>query len=105
MKRKKAEGREKTFRGLSPPSSSLSSHHAHNNALGCRDPEQPLALGCNGRLGARLDPHYPKIADAWMQQMVTDFGTDLWWWQLDGYFNNNIMGEAASAYHAMSSIA
>ena len=33
-----------------------------------------------------LDPLYGEIADAWMKQMIADFGTDHWW-QLDGYFD------------------
>lgn len=33
-----------------------------------------------------LDPLYAKIADAWMQTLIADFGTDHWY-QLDGYLN------------------
>ena len=33
-----------------------------------------------------LDPIFGKIADAWMQQLIADFGTDHWY-QMDGYFN------------------
>jgi hypothetical protein len=33
-----------------------------------------------------LDPLYGEIADAWMKQLIEDFGTDHWY-QLDGYFN------------------
>lgn len=33
-----------------------------------------------------LDPLYGKIADAWMKQLLADFGTDHWY-QLDGYFD------------------
>eukprot|EP00040_Diaphanoeca_grandis_P011341 m.58045 g.58045 ORF g.58045 m.58045 type:complete len:883 (+) comp22488_c0_seq2:20-2668(+) len=32
------------------------------------------------------DPLFAKIADAWMEQLIADFGTDHWY-QLDGYFN------------------
>lgn len=33
-----------------------------------------------------VDPLFGKIADAWMQTLIADFGTDHWY-QLDGYFN------------------
>lgn len=33
-----------------------------------------------------LDPLYGEIADAWMKQLLGDFGTDHWY-QLDGYFD------------------
>ena len=33
-----------------------------------------------------LDPVFGEIADAWMAQLVQDFGTDHWY-QLDGYFD------------------
>jgi hypothetical protein len=32
------------------------------------------------------DPLFGKIADMWMEQLISDFGTDHWY-QLDGYFN------------------
>lgn len=32
------------------------------------------------------DPLFAEIADAWMQTLIADFGTDHWY-QLDGYFN------------------
>ena len=35
-----------------------------------------------------LDPVFGEIADAWMAQLVQDFGTDHWY-QLDGYFNGD----------------
>lgn len=33
-----------------------------------------------------VDPLYASIADAWMRQLIGDFGTDHWY-QLDGYFD------------------
>ena len=35
-----------------------------------------------------LDPVFGEIADAWMAQLVQDFGTDHWY-QVDGYFNGD----------------
>eukprot|EP00656_Telonema_subtile_P046113 TRINITY_DN5245_c0_g1_i1.p1 TRINITY_DN5245_c0_g1~~TRINITY_DN5245_c0_g1_i1.p1 ORF type:complete len:881 (+),score=212.00 TRINITY_DN5245_c0_g1_i1:28-2643(+) len=43
-----------------------------------------------------VDPLYAKIADAWMQQLVADFGTDSWY-QLDGYFNGGTAPWAVEA--------
>jgi hypothetical protein len=46
-----------------------------------------------------LDPLYGEIADAWMKQLLTDFGTDHWY-QLDGYFDGGTApwkGREASA--------
>jgi hypothetical protein len=38
-----------------------------------------------------VDPLFGKIADAWMSQLLADFGTDHWY-QLDGYFNGGMCG-------------
>ena len=40
-------------------------------------------LMCSTRGGVQL---YARIADAWMEQLIADFGTDHWY-QLDGYFD------------------
>ena len=36
-----------------------------------------------------LDPLFGKIADIWMEQLISDFGTDHWY-QLDGYFDGGV---------------
>ena len=46
-----------------------------------------------------LDPLFTEIADAWMKQLIADFGTDHWY-QLDGYFDGGTApwrGRAADA--------
>lgn len=57
------------------------------------------SAGATGWMDA-LDPHYGEIADAWMKELLSSFGTDSVY-QLDGYFNGGtapwLASPAASA--------
>ena len=45
-----------------------------------------------------LDPNYGKIADSWMAELTSSFGTDHWY-QLDGYFNGGTAPWYSSPSH------